>query len=157
MEENNYDNRHLRLEALDESNWFIICNLSVSSAQKNIFPIENIYWIAISRYEEGTELFAIKYKEFYVGLIGGGYDADGVSGFINPLMIDERYQNQGYALGAIKLMIKYLTFALHVNKINLGHRKENIIAGKLYEKLGFHIVGNDDKDYFRSLDIKDNY
>jgi len=144
----------IKLEALNEHNWYKICDLSVSAEQKKIFPIPNIYWIGISRYEEHTELFAIKSQDVYVGLIGGGYDEDGTSGFINPLMIDERYQNQGYALEAIRLMIKYLTHTLHINKINLGHRKGNMIAGKLYEKLGFHIIAEDDVDYFRCLQIK---
>lgn len=144
---------HVILEPLNKNNWFSICKLSVSESQKIYFPIPNIYWIGISRYEENTDLFAIKYKEDYVGLIGGGYDKDHLAGFINPIMVDERFQNQGYAKEAIALMVKHLSQSLHMNKINLGHRKENTIAGELYEKLGFQIVGEDDLDYFRSLEI----
>lgn len=146
-------NNDIMLEALNKDNWFSICNLSVSESQKIYFPIPNIYWIGISRYEENTELFAIKYKEIYVGLIGGGYDEDRISGYINPLMIDEKFQNQGYAKEAVTLMIKYLSQSLHINKINLGHRKENSTAGKLYKSLGFQIIGEDEIDFFRCLEI----
>ncbi len=146
-------NEDVKLERLNKDNWLKVCDLSVCAAQKEIFPIPNVYWIGISRYEEHSELFAIKYKEEYVGIIGGGYDEDGITGFINPLMIDEKYQNKGYAILAIKQMIQYLVEHLHVNKINIGHRKTNVVAGQLYEKIGFHIVGEDELDYFRCLEL----
>ena len=38
----------------------------------------------------------------------------------------------------------------HVTRVNLGHRKFNIAAAGLYEKLGFEIVGEDEQDYFRT-------
>jgi len=146
-------NADVNLEVLNDNNWLNICNLSVSLEQKEFFPIPNVYWIGISRYEEHTELFAIKYKDEYIGLIGAGYDEDGISGFINPFMIDEKYQGKGYALSAIKLTIEYLRDSLHVTKINISHRKVNTAAGQIYEKLGFIIKSEDDIDYFRCLDI----
>jgi RimJ/RimL family protein N-acetyltransferase len=84
-----------------------------------------LYWIGISRYEEKSELFAIKADDEYVSLIGGGFDEDGITGYLNPLMIDYRYQGNGYGKQAVKLMIKYLKEKLNVIKISLGHRKEN--------------------------------
>ncbi len=147
----NHDN--ITLEILTSDNWLKVCDLSVSAAQKEFFPIPNVYWIGISRYEEHTELFAIKYYDEYIGLIGGGYDEDGTTGFINPFMIDEKYQKKGYAIIAINLMIKYLVEHLQVTKINIGHRKENVVAGQLYEKVGFHIVREDEVDYFRCLEL----
>jgi RimJ/RimL family protein N-acetyltransferase len=146
-------NESVKLENLNEDNWLHICDLSVSAKQKEFFPIPNIYWIGISRYEEHTELFAIKYQDDYVGLIGGGYDEDGTTGFINPLMIDEKYQKKGFAVVATKLMIQYLVDNLHVTKINISHRKVNAVAGQMYEKLGFRIVGENETEYFRSLEI----
>ena len=147
-------NDYVTLESLNVDNWLKVCDLSVSAAQKEFFPIPVVYWIGISRYEEHSELFAIKYKEEYVGLIGGGYDEDGISGFINPLIIDEKHQQKGYAVIAMKRMIQYLVDSLQVTRINIGHRKENVIAGQLYEKLGFHIYGEDEVDYFRCLELK---
>ena len=143
----------VKLEILNKDNWLNVCNLSVNANQKKFFPISNLYWIGISRYEEGTELFAIKYQNEYIGLIGGGYDEDGITGFINPLMVDEKYQNRGYAIAAIKLMIKYLNVNLHVDKINISHRKANLVAGQLYEKIGFHIYGENEVDYLRCLEL----
>ena len=50
-------------------------------------------------------------------------------------------------------MIKYLREELNVNIINLGHRRENIVASRLYDKLGFQKCGEDNKDYYRSLKL----
>lgn len=41
----------------------------------------------------------------------------------------------------------------NVTKVNLGHRKTNIAAGKLYQKLGFEIIGEDEQDYFRTKNL----
>lgn len=146
-------NTDVYLEILNEHNWLQICDLSVSLEQKEFFPIPNVYWIGISRYEEHTELFAIKYKDEYIGLIGAGYDGDGVSGFINPFMIDEKHQKKGYALSAIRLITEYLIDNLHVIKINISHRKVNVVAGQIYERLGFVIKGEDEINYLRCLEI----
>lgn len=43
--------------------------------------------------------------ETVIGLLGLGYDEDGVSGFINPIMIDEKYQSNHYAENAMTIAI----------------------------------------------------
>lgn len=143
----------IKLEELNVDNWLETMQLSVSEEQKDIFPIPNVYWLGISRYEEKTTLYAIKNNEIIVGLIGIGYDEDGVSGYINPLMIDEKFQGNGYSRQAMKLAIEKLKNGYQVSEIHIGHRKTNIVAGKLYENLGFTIIDEDETDYFRNLDL----
>ena len=145
--------KNITVESLDARNWQKVCRLSVSEEQKKIFPVPNVYWIGISRYEENTELYAIKQDDDYAGLIGCGYDEDGISGFINPLMIGEAYQRQGIAEAAMRLIIKYLSDSYKVSVINIGYRKTNTASGNLYKKLGFIITGEDEKDYFASLKL----
>ena len=144
---------NIYLVELDNENWLETANLSVSEKQKEIFPIPNIYWIGISRYEEHTTLYAIMLDDNIVGLIGLGYDEDGVSGFINPLMIDEKYQGHHYAKDAMCIAIDILQDQYNAGEIHLGHRKTNTTAAKLYEQLGFQIVGEDEQDYFRVKDL----
>ena len=141
------------LEELNVENWLKVMELTVSEEQKDIFPIANVYWVGISRYEEETTLYAIKNDELYVGMVGVGYDEDGVSGYINPLMIDEKHQGKGYSKEAMILAIEKLKNEYMVSEINIGHRKNNMKAGKLYESLGFTIVDEDEIDYFRKLDL----
>ncbi len=144
----------IELEELNVDNWLETMELSVSKEQKEVFPIPNIYWIGISRYEEKTTLYAIKNDEIIVGLIGIGYDEDGISGYINPLMVDEKYQGKGYSRDAMMLAIEKLKNDYKVPEIHIGHRKTNTVAGKLYESLGFIIVDEDETDYFRMLDLR---
>ena len=115
----------IHLSELNKDNWLETANLSVSEQQKNIFPISNIYWIGISRYEEHTTLYAIMLDKIIVGLIGLGYDEDGISGFINPLMIDAKYQGNHHAEQAMDIAIEILKNDYNVTKVNLGHRKTN--------------------------------
>ena len=91
--------------------------------------VPNLYWIGISRYEEHSELFSIKNGDGYAGLIGGGLDEDGISGYINPLMIDERFQRQSIATEAKRLMMKNLVRKYNVTCIQISHRKENHAVG----------------------------
>lgn len=142
------------LEALNVNNWLKVCDLSVSDAQKSFFPVPNVYWIGISRYEEMSELFAIKVDEVYVGLIGGGYDEDGITGYINPLMIDQHHQGNGYSKEALLLMIEYLRDNLHVIRININHCKTNDVVGTIYESLGFLVYGENEKEYLRKLECR---
>lgn len=139
----------IHLNELNNDNWLKVAELSVSERQKEIFPIPNIYWIGISRYEEHTTLYAIMLDENIIGLIGLGYDEDGISGYINPLMIDEKYQGNHYAEMAMEIAIDILKNEYKVTEIHLGHRKANIAAAKLYEKLGFIVMDEDEQDYFR--------
>ena len=143
----------IMLEELNVDNWLKVMELTVSEEQKDIFPISNVYWVGISRYEEKTTLYAIKNDELYVGMVGIGYDEDGVSGYINPMMIDEKHQGKGYSKEAMLLAIEKLKSEYKVSEIHLGHRKNNMKAGKLYESLGFIIIDEDEMGYFRKLDL----
>ena len=143
----------IMLEELNVDNWLKVMELTVSEEQKDIFPISNVYWVGISRYEEKTTLYAIKNDQLYVGMVGIGYDEDGVSGYINPMMIDEKHQGKGYSKEAMLLAIEKLKSEYKVSEIHLGHRKNNMKAGKLYESLGFIIIDEDEMDYFRKLDL----
>jgi ribosomal protein S18 acetylase RimI-like enzyme len=145
---------HIAIEPLHENTWQRICKLSVSDEQKQIFSVPNVYWIGISRYEEHSELFAIKRGDEYVGLIGGGLDEDGTSGYINPLMVDERFQRQGIAAEALHLMMNYLIHKHHVPCIHIGHRKENRTAGRLYERLGFSVYSETENEFRRSYTVE---
>jgi diamine N-acetyltransferase len=146
-------NKKIVLEALDVNNWQKICNLSVTDEQKTFFPIPNVYWIGISRYEEKTELFAIKADDEYVGLIGGGFDEDGITGYINPIMIDQHFQKNGYGKQAVQLIFKHLQKNLHVDKINMGHRKINNVSGHLFESFGFKIIKDNGNSWYRQLEL----
>ncbi len=144
---------NITIEPLNVDNWLEICGLSVSEEQKLLFTVPNVYWIGISRYEEHTDLYAIKSGEDYVGLIGCGLDEDGISGYINPLMIDEGYQHQGIGEKAMHLIMDHLIRRYHVPCIHINHRKENYAAARLYERLGFYVYTETDTEYCRNYAV----
>ncbi len=146
----------IELEALGAKNWLKVCSLSVMPEQKRVFPIPNVYWIGISRYEEHTDLFAVKTDGEYAGLIGLGYDEEGVSGLINPLMVDRAFQRRGIAAQALRLAAALLLEQYGVRVIHIGHRRENGAAGRLYERLGFAVSGGTDTEVFRTLRREEN-
>jgi ribosomal protein S18 acetylase RimI-like enzyme len=144
----------ISIKPLDNTNWYKVYDLSVSDEQKAYFYIPNVQWIGISRYEEGgTELFAIMRGEDYAGLIGGGLDEDRISGYINPLMVDARFQRQGLATEAMRTMMDYLIRKYHVPCIHINHRKENHAAARLYEKLGFPVYSETESEFCRSYTV----
>ena len=69
-------------------------------------------------------------------------------------MIDEKHQGKGYSKEAMILAIEKLENEYMVSEIHIGHRKNNVKAGKLYESLDFTIVDEDEMDYFRKLNLK---
>ena len=68
--------------------------------------------------------------------------------------IKEKYQGKGYSRDAMILAIEILKNDYRTPEIHIGHRKNNLKAGKLYESLGFTIVDQDENDYFRKLVLK---
>lgn len=65
-------------------------------------------------------------------------------GFILRLMIDQRYQRQGYGRAAMVEVIRRLRLYPEVEMIATSHRHGNTMAARLYQSLGFvpwEIVG----------------
>ncbi|MDJ0689797.1 MAG: GNAT family N-acetyltransferase [Xenococcaceae cyanobacterium MO_188.B32] len=58
-------------------------------------------------------------------------------GFIMRLMIDEKYQRQGYGRATTIELIRRLKLCPNVEVIATSHLKENKIAARLYQSLGF--------------------
>ncbi len=58
-------------------------------------------------------------------------------GFIIRLMVDKKYQRQGYGRATMLEVIRRLKLCPDVEIIATSYRKENEIAAKLYQSLGF--------------------
>ncbi|NOU65374.1 GNAT family N-acetyltransferase [Paenibacillus sp. LMG 31461] len=51
-------------------------------------------------------------------------------------MIDENHQGNGYGKAAMKMLIDLMR-QNGCKRLMIGHRPDNLIAGSLYESLGF--------------------
>jgi len=148
---------NITIEPLNAENWYSVCQLSVSEEQKKIFYVSNVYWIGSSRYEEKNELFAIKLDSEYVGLIGGGQDYASAGGLIEPIMIDQNFQNRGIAAKAIKLMANYLGRHLNTDRIYIEHKRNNHAIALVLEKTGFQIVGEEEQGFRLCLHLQTDF
>ena len=63
--------------------------------------------------------------------------------WIPALMLDVEYQGRGYATEAMKQLIRFMREKLHCRRIMIGHRPDNVVAAKLYERLGFMRVSDE--------------
>lgn len=68
------------------------------------------------------------------------YPNDGYYWIIR-LMIDERYQKNGYGRAALIEIINRLQQKQNQTKIRISHVPENIVVNKLYKDLGFVETG----------------
>nr|WP_277882491.1 GNAT family N-acetyltransferase [Pseudanabaena sp. FACHB-2040] len=58
-------------------------------------------------------------------------------GFVMRLLIDSKHQQQGYGRATMIEVIRRLKLCPEVEVIATSYRKENEVAAKLYQSLGF--------------------
>jgi diamine N-acetyltransferase len=97
----------------------------------------NSNWIAESKYVDDFELRAVYWDDYLIGFLVfcKKPDEDG-NHWIPALMIDKNYQGKGYGKTAMKKLIDLMEL-MSCKRIMIGHRPDNLIAGELYESLGF--------------------
>ncbi|WP_042224687.1 GNAT family N-acetyltransferase [Oceanobacillus manasiensis] len=73
------------------------------------------------------------------------------------IMIDPEQQGNGYAEDATRLMVDYSFNQLNLHKLSLDVIKVNEKAIHIYEKVGFHVEGEQKKHYFVNGSYHDAY
>jgi diamine N-acetyltransferase len=141
------------LRDVTKENWYQCTKLKVSEAQRALFPAPVVYWIAESKFEDSFRLLAIYHQETLVGFCVYGYDVADGEYWISALMIDEHHQGKGYGKAALRSIISLLTERHGCRSIKIGHRPHNTVAAKLYESLGFRVIGHTEKEIIRRLDM----
>ena len=101
-------------------------SLAEAYVDPNLFPLA-VYDSAACGYEQ-PEVPVIGFTMYEI--------VAGV-GFIMRLMIDEKHQRQGYGRGTMLEVIRRLKLCPDVEIIATSYRKENEIAARLYQSLGF--------------------
>lgn len=127
----------IELKQVSIENWYDCTKLRVKKEQLNVFPAPVVYWIAESKYVDDFELRAIYCDDNLIGFLVfcKKPDSDG-NHWIPAIMIDEYHQGNGYGKTAMKLLIE-LFESMGSKRIMIGHRPSNVIAGEMYESLGF--------------------
>ncbi|SFS56812.1 GNAT family N-acetyltransferase [Paenibacillus sp. 453mf] len=134
----------ISLKPVSVNNWYNCTQLEVTKDQKKVFPAPIVYWIAESKYVTDFEPMAIYFSADIIGFIVYCKIPDNEGNYWIPaLMIDERYQGKGHGKESMKELIELMKETLNCQRIMIGHRPENTVAGNLYESLGFERVSKE--------------
>ncbi|OMF32812.1 GNAT family N-acetyltransferase [Paenibacillus sp. FSL H8-0259] len=147
----------VELKPVSSENWYECTQLTVKPEQLNVFPAPVVYWIAESKYVDEFELRAIYSEEVPVGFLVFCTRPDKDDNYWIPaLMVDHKHQGKGYGKAAMETLIQLMSDS-KCTRIMIGHRPDNLIAGKLYESLGFSQAGEEviDGEIVRLLQISE--
>jgi len=128
---------NISLREVDENNFDEVISLQVEK-----YCASNIYSLAQARIFPDAIPLAIYNDDTLVGFIMYGIEPrDNNEYWIDRLMIDEKYQNNGFGKKALEIIIEKIKQDKTHNKIKISTNPENTIAIKLYKKLGFYETG----------------
>lgn len=114
--------------------------LSVAEDQQN-FVASNMYSLAEAKADGVSNPLAIYAGETMVGFIMFCFDKAEAKGYIDRLMVDQRFQGQGYGRFAMTEAIRQLQETPGCQRIQISFHPENQAAEGLYYSLGFRRNG----------------
>ena len=134
------------LEEITSDNIHAVLALEVAEEQKATYPRSNAYSIAEGLFppdDDPVWMRAICNEDEPVGFIMTSELPDNGDYFLWRMMIDRRYQGQGYGAEAMRLLIKRIKDNGNPHMMLLSHLKDNVAAGRFYESFGFSYTGKD--------------
>jgi diamine N-acetyltransferase len=135
----------ITLKDVTKQNWFDIIRLSSAEDQKNkVFEktiASNCLSLAQASIEENWTVKAIYQNDMPIGFTMYGY-SDELAGFeICRIMIDYKFQRNGFGKKALLLVIKEMVNQFKCDEIFITFVHENEIAKQLYLSVGFKDTG----------------
>jgi diamine N-acetyltransferase len=136
----------LEFKGIDKNNYEECVELTVTEEQED-FVAANWWSLLEEKYEGGVKHpLAIYDKETMVGFVmycyypaDDDYPVD--SWWIERFMIDKKFQSKGYGKAALKKFLDYFRSLYGNVDLRITTVPENVVATKLYEKLGFSKTG----------------
>ncbi|WP_257348732.1 GNAT family N-acetyltransferase [Pseudalkalibacillus decolorationis] len=138
----------VQLKAVTRENWEEALTLRVKEEQKDFVPSVAVSIAKVYIKPDGENVsylpFAIYDDQEMVGFIMHAYVEDTTDMYwINGFIIDESHQGKAYGKAAITEMIHWIVQrSPQCEKIQLTVLKNNEIACKLYESVGFQPTGD---------------
>ncbi|MBY0755321.1 GNAT family N-acetyltransferase [Clostridium sardiniense] len=132
---------NIYLKDINEDNWqeciFLTTNKDNSHSICEEFVASNALSIAQSKIEDGWIIKAIYNETSMIGFTMYGYCYNQKFYEICRLMIDHKYQGNGYGKIALIKIINEMKKFKDCDEIYLSFEHDNKIAQKLYESLNF--------------------
>lgn len=139
---------NIKLAKIDESNFLQAFNLHLTKEQEPFVstPIRSLAQ-AYVYYHQCTPL-GIFHEDTMVGYVMVIYDYDLQEYNLWHMMIDAAYQHRGFGELALRKCLDYIASKPFgpSNKVSLTCSKDNSVALRLYDKLGFKETGNEEDD-----------
>ena len=131
----------VELRAITKDNLEDVIRLNVAEHQKT-FVSSTAHSLAQAYvYRDTAFPFAVYADETLVGFIMLGFYEEKKQYTLWKLLIDKKYQNQGYGKGAVQKGITYLTDTFGAKEIYVGVSSGNDRAKRLYASIGFKATG----------------
>ncbi|MBO4508641.1 MAG: GNAT family N-acetyltransferase [Spirochaetaceae bacterium] len=138
----------VELKAITEDNFIDAFNLKLAPGQEDFVshPIRSLAQAYV--YRNQCQPFGIYAADKMVGYVMVIYDYDIPEYDIWHMMIDESEQGHGYGGEALSKVIEYIKTKPFgdSSRVALTCNKDNSVAIKLYEKIGFSATGNEYDD-----------
>lgn len=143
------------LKLVDESCFEEVIGLEVEVSDKN-FVASNLRSLAEAwLYRENEDVFpyAILTSEHVVGFALLEKDKEEQHFLVWRLMIDKKFQGQGFGKSALKSIIKMASDEAVYPYVQVDYVKENHRMERLLKSLGFEQIGSDSRENFTRLSI----
>ncbi|HQY21588.1 MAG TPA: GNAT family N-acetyltransferase [Ignavibacteria bacterium] len=126
---------NITLRKINEDNWRECIALTVNDDQLT-FVGSNVNGLALAYAHKEMNPLAIYNDETMVGFLMYAKDPDDGVYYINRLMIDRKFQGNGFGKQALSELLNLLR-DLKVESVDILHKPDNHKAIKVYESLGF--------------------
>ncbi len=132
--------KKVELREITSNNFYECIKLEVAELQTS-FVASNVKSIAQSKVYPTVTPMAIYADDEMVGFTMFGLDDDDGRYYLIRLMIDEKYQGQGFGKSATNAVIEKMRENKDCQEIYLSFVPENVLAEKLYQSVGFARTG----------------
>jgi diamine N-acetyltransferase len=144
----------IQLREINMENFRECIHLSVRQDQMD-FVAPNVYSLAEAKADGISHPLTIYHNDIMVGFIMYCFVQEEHKSYIDRLMIDKRYQGNGYGRAAMLEVIQRLKRIPECRHIQTSFAHANIVAEKLYSSLGFLSTGEVTEDGKETIVVLD--
>lgn len=137
--------RRVTLREVDGENWRAVADVAPLDDQRSYVAATAARYLLLSMREDDWNSLAVCADAAVVGHVMWGRDDDG-SHWIGGMLIDAAEQGKGVGRALLRTMTGWLGAQEGCWAIRLSWHPDNVVAGRLYESLGFVPTGVVDGD-----------
>ncbi|MHB8066198.1 MAG: GNAT family N-acetyltransferase [Ruminiclostridium sp.] len=128
---------NIKLKDVNKSNWTQCINIEPSVSQRHFIGSPVSYFIAQSKYEKWMKPIAIYNNNEVVGFLQYGFNKELDSFWIIGLVIDEKYQRNGYGKQALLKLLHLIKEKRMDRPVYAGHKPDNYVMENILKSIGF--------------------